>query len=199
MKDQPRTGPLDPALLAAAFEIQTAWHVLTGAACSGKTTLISMLAQHGFPIIPESARQYFDLELASGRTLAEIRADGPALQRGIAARQLALERAGQPNRTTFLDRAIPDSLTFYRVYGLDPNEILPECFHHRYARVFLLERLPFQRDQTLGPEDFATSDFLNEWLVRDYEALGYPVVRVPVVPPQERLAFILEKAAELHR
>ena len=32
---------------------------------------------------------------------------------------------------------------------------------------------------------------LNEWLARDYRALGYHVVRVPVMPPDERLAFLV--------
>ena len=38
----------------------------------------------------------------------------------------------------------------------------------------------------------ASSDFLNEWLERDYSALGYLVVKVSVLPPEERLAFILD-------
>lgn len=185
------TSELRPDLLSTSFEVQTNWHVLTGAACTGKTTLIAMLADRGFRTIPESARLYFEQEMAKGRTLEEIRADGPALQRGIAALQLKCEHGVQARDVTFLDRAIPDSLTFYRIHGMDPNEILPECFHHRYMDVFILERLPFHRDQTLGPEDDAASDFLNEWLARDYHALGYDVVRVPVMPPDERLVFVV--------
>lgn len=193
MNHQAITTQLDPDLLLMRFRVETKWHVLTGAACTGKTTLIEDLAEKGYPIIPESARQYFESELAKGRTLEELRADGASLQRGIAELQLRFEDRYPANETTFLDRAIPDSLTFYRVYGVNPNEILPECLHRRYTSVFLLDRLPFQRDNTLGPEDHATSDFLDEWLVRDYTALGYRVVRVPVLPPQERLAFVLER------
>jgi predicted ATPase len=37
--------------------------------------------------------------------------------------------------------------------------------------------------------------FLDEWHPRDYTALGYEVVRIPVIPPGERLAFILENLA----
>jgi predicted ATPase len=190
---------LDLELLATPFGVQTNWQVLTGAACTGKTTLIEMLADEGFQIVPESARQYFKEELEKGRTLEEIRADGATLQRGIAALQLRFEQEFQATRLTFLDRALPDSLTFYRACGLNPNEILPECFHRRYATVFILDRLPLHRAKTLGPEDSAASNFLNEWLERDYRALGYRVVRVPVLPPQERLVFILERVAEKGR
>jgi predicted ATPase len=190
------TVQLSPDLLSIPFRIQVNWHVLTGAACCGKTTLIEMLAEKGFDVIPESARPYFEMELANGRTLEEIRKDGASLQRGIAAMQLKFERGVQARNITFLDRAIPDSLTFFRVFGLDPNEILPECFYHRYASVFILDRLPIQRDKTLGPEDNTASDFLDEWLARDYTTLGYRVERVPVLSPQARLNFILERLAE---
>ncbi|MHC4071894.1 MAG: AAA family ATPase, partial [Planctomycetota bacterium] len=43
-----RTTELDPDLLATPFGIQTNWHVITGAPCSGKTTLIDQLADKGF-------------------------------------------------------------------------------------------------------------------------------------------------------
>jgi predicted ATPase len=187
------TTPFDPVLLSIPYRAQTRWHVLTGAACSGKTTLLNALAENGYHVIPESARFYFEREMAHGHTLEEIRRDGAALQRGIASLQLEYEREFPEDRTAFLDRAFPDSLTFFRAYGLDPNEILPECFHRRYLRIFILDRLPFHRSRTLGPEDDATSDFLDEWLERDYAALGYDVVRVPVLPPAERLPFILKR------
>lgn len=41
-------------------------------------------------------------------------------------------------------------------------------------------------------DDDALSGFLDEWHTRDYTAMGYNIVRVPVLPPEERLAFVLE-------
>jgi predicted ATPase len=170
--------------------------VITGAACTGKTTLIDQLANNGFQTVPEGARQLFETEMARGRTLDEIREDEVALQCSIADLQLRIERGVRAIDIAFLDRAYPDSLTFHRVFGLNPNELLLECYHHRYASVFILDRLPFHRSKTLGPEDDAASDFLDEWLARDYYALGYSVVRVPVLSPQNRLAFVLERISE---
>jgi predicted ATPase len=191
-----KAARLDPDLLATPFVVQTNWHVITGAACSGKTTLINQLAAHGFRTIPETARQYFEREMARGRTIDEIRENGVALQRGIFDMQLRIEHGLRAIDVAFLDRALPDSLTFHRVFGLTPHELLLECFHHRYASVFILDRLPVQRKITLGPEDEAAASFLDEWLPRDYSALGYRVVRVPVLSPQERLAFVLERLSE---
>ena len=55
-----RATELDPDLLSTPFRVQTNWHVITGASCSGKTTLIDQLADKGFQTVPEVARQYFE-------------------------------------------------------------------------------------------------------------------------------------------
>jgi predicted ATPase len=80
---------------------------------------------------------------------------------------------------------------------MDPNEILAECIHHRYSTVYILDQLPLQRNKTLGPDDDITSEFLDEWLVRDYSTLGYIMVRVPELSPQARLAFILHRISSV--
>jgi predicted ATPase len=90
---------------------------------------------------------------------------------------------------------LPDCLTFFRIFGLNPNEILAECLHHRYASVFILDLLPFQLDGARIEDDTYTI-VLDEWLARDYGSQGYHIVRVPVLSPQERLEFALERLAE---
>jgi predicted ATPase len=46
------------------------------------------------------------------------------------------ERLLQTHEVILLDRSLPDALAFYRFAGLSPDEILPDCFRHRYACVF---------------------------------------------------------------
>jgi predicted ATPase len=190
-----RATELDPDLLSTSFRVQTNWHVITGASCSGKTTLIDQLADKGIRTVPEVGRQYFERELAKGRTIEKIREDRDTFQRGILNMQLGIEGGLRATEVIFLDRALPDVLAFCRVYGLNPNEFLPACFQHRYASVFLLNRFPYRRDGVRAADD-ATANFLDEWLARDYSALGYSVVRVPVLSPEERLAFVLETLSE---
>jgi predicted ATPase len=175
------------------FKVQTNWFVITGAACTGKTTLINMLAAQGSITYPETAREFFDSEIAAGRSLDAILADGKNTQHRILQLQLALEQGIPPDQTAFLDRGIPDSIPFYRIFGMDPNQIIPDCLFFRYRAVFLLDRLPLLREKPLGPEDDASSDFINEWLYKDYHALGYDVIRVPPISPEARLTFMLEQ------
>ena len=61
-----RTTELDPDILSTPFGAQTNGHVITGAPCSGKTTLIDQLAGNGFQTVPEVARQYCESEMALG-------------------------------------------------------------------------------------------------------------------------------------
>jgi predicted ATPase len=186
---------LDADLLCTPFKVQTNWHVITGAACAGKTTTIDLLADRGYQTVPEVARQLIERELAKGRTIEEWFANGAAMTPAVADVQRRVEHRLRAADVAFLDRGLPDCLFFYRNFGLDPNDLLAGCFHHRYASVFLLDRLDLQLDGARVRDDTYTV-LLDEWLYRDYTALGYRVIRVPVLPPRERLAFILEKIAE---
>ena len=186
---------LDADLLATPFRVQTNWHVVTGAPSCGKTTLINLLADQGFQTSPEGARLYLEREIANGRTIEELRSDHVTLQCGIKDMHLEIEHGLQANDFIFLDRAVPDCLAWDRVFGLNPNEFLRECFHYRYASVFILTRLQLELDG-LRYHDDALQDFTEEWHIRDYRSLGYRIVRVPVLPPEERLAFVLEALIE---
>ena len=185
-----RTAELDADLLKTPFRIHTNWHVITGGPSCGKTTLINLLADKGFQTAPEGARLYLEREMDRGRSLEEIRSNKVDLQRQMKDMQLEIERGLQAKDPIFLDGAIPGCLAWYRYFGLDPNEFLRECFQHRYASVFILDRLPLQQDG-LRYKDAELQGFVEEWNSRDYRALGYSLTRVPVMPPEERLAFVL--------
>ena len=170
--------------------------MITGAPSSGKTTTIELLTEREFPTVPETARLYFEREIAKGRTIEEIREDGIEIEYGLIDLQLRFEHKLEIDRVAFLDRGLPDSLTFCRAAGIDPNAILSECFCHRYASIILRNQLPFQLDDVRTKDDAIAADLLDEWLERDYSALSYCIARVPVLPPADRLAFVLKEIEE---
>jgi len=189
------TTELDADLLSTPYEVQTNWHVITGSPSCGKTTLVNLLADRGLKTVAEGARLFMEQEVASGQTIEELRADIAALQCGIKDMQLEIERGLPAGDFAILDRGLPDCLAWHRVFGLDPNKFLKECFQYRYASVFILDQLQLQLNGFRFEENAITS-FLDEWHMRDYHALGYTVVRVPALPPEERLAFVLEELTE---
>ena len=183
---------LNPNLLLTPFRVQTNWQVITGAPCSGKSTLIEQLAARGLKTAPEAARQYFEREMAAtGKTIDQIRKEMVPCVHGIIDLMLKIEQELNPNQIVFLDRGYPDCLAFIRQAGMDPNLYLSDCFHYRYDTVFMLDRFPIQMDN-VRIEDDAAAKYLDQGHYCDYTALGYRVVRVPVLPPRDRLAFVLK-------
>ena len=166
--------------------------VFTGLSGSGKSTLVDQLAARRFQTAPEAARLYFEREMtATGRTIEDIRKDMVPCVNGIIDLMLKIEQDLDPNEIIFLDRGYPDALAFIRQIGLDPNLYLPDSFYFHYASVFILDRFPVQSDD-VRIEDDAAAKYLDQWHCCDYTALGYRIVRVPVLPPRDRLAFILK-------
>ena len=96
----------------------TNWYVITGGPSSGKTTTVNLLRDRGYTTTIEHARHYLDLQRIAGRTVEEVRAKQRQFQRGVLDMQLAEEAPLDPDATVFLDRAVPDSLAYYRFLGL---------------------------------------------------------------------------------
>jgi predicted ATPase len=59
----------------------------------------------------------------------------------------------------------------------------------------MLDRFAYQRDGVRAGDD-ETAAYFESWMIRDSRALGYDVVRVPVLSPKERLAYVLERLSE---
>lgn len=187
-QDCPQMG--DPAASAEAVK----WCVLTGAPCSGKSAVIQALAERGFPVLHEVARAYIDRELALGRTLRQIKADTLAFERHILLEKLRLENDLPPHQLTFLDRAVPDSIVYFRLEGLDPAEPLLLSRQRRYARIFLFQRLSFEKDRVRS-ENHAVAARLESMLAGTYAQLGYGVIHVPVMSIAERTEYVLRHAS----
>jgi len=96
------------------------------------------------------------------------------------------------NKIVFFDRAIPDSLAYYQICGLDSNEILKFCRKKKYRKIFLFKQLPFDRDYA-RVEDGKTIKKLNKLLKESYKNLGYEVIEIPAMSVEERLKKILSE------
>jgi predicted ATPase len=143
----------------------------------------------------EHARHYIDLQRITGRSTAEVRARQSEFQRAVVDMQIEQERSLDPQQTVFLDRALPDSLAYYRFLGLAPGTaLLGALAGARYATVFLLDLLPLASDYA-RTEDPAAQRRIHDLLGLVYQELGFPVVTVPALAPDARVDFILERAS----
>jgi predicted ATPase len=171
--------------------VATNWFVVTGAPCSGKTTVIHELERRGYSVVHEAARAYIEANLAAGLSLARIRGDVLAFERRLLEEKAAIERKLGARDTLFLDRAVPDSIAYFRLSGFDPSEPIALSGERRYKKIFLLDRLPARKD-AVRKEDDGTASSIETLLIHCYRDLGYPLIRIPVSSVAGRADLILE-------
>ncbi len=168
------------------------WYVITGSSSSGKTTLVAGLAAKGHHVVYETARVYIDQEMAKGRTITDIRSDEQAFQKKALEMKIEIEKNLPKNEIVFLDRAIPDTIAYDRLYKYPQNPLLTEALKTcSYKKVFLLEQLAYVVDYA-RIETKKQQDQLHHYLKEAYQELGFQIVTVPVLPPEERMQFILD-------
>ena len=170
---------------------QRNWYVITGGPSSGKSTVIQLLKDLGYKTTHEVARHYIDLQRINGRSIDEIRANQRQFQHKVLNLQIDLERRLDPQELIFLDRGLPDELAYYQYFNLPPDEKLVEYLKTAtYKKVFIMDLLPLDKDYA-RTEDTEAQKALHQLIIDSYKARNEPIVMVPVLPPKERVAFIL--------
>ena len=170
----------------------TNWFVITGGPSTGKTTVINLLTERGYKTTIEHERHYIDTMKEEGRTVEEIRANKRKFQLGVLDMQIEQEAELSPSETVFLDRAIPDAMAYYRFLKLEYDKILLDAMKEvAYKKIFILDRLPFVNDYA-RTEDEQAQKLIHQLIIEVYQSLGFPVVFVPVISPDEKVEFILK-------
>lgn len=171
--------------------IQTNWYVITGGPSTGKTTIIDLLQKSGYNTTIEHARHYIDTMRDEGNSVEEIRRNKRKFQLGVLDMQIAQEASLNKDDIVFLDRAIPDALAYYRFLQLDYDENLIEAIKEvSYKKIFILDRLPFTQDYA-RTENENDQQVIHQLIIDVYHDLGFPIVFVPVLPPLERVQYLL--------
>jgi predicted ATPase len=166
------------------------WYVITGAPSSGKTTIINSLAKMGYHTIPEVARTVIDEEMKKGKKIEEIRKNEIEFQRKVLEIKIKIEKELSRDKIVFFDRGIPDSIAYLQICGLNPEEVLKFCIEKNYRKIFILEKLQFEKDYA-RVEDDETVDKLQVLLRKAYLDLEYEIIDVPIMPIGKRLKIIL--------
>ncbi len=167
------------------------WYVITGAPSSGKTSVICKLERLGYRVVHETARAFIDQELKKGKTIEQIKVDELAFERHILYKKIKIEESLLKKEIIFLDRAVPDSIAYFKSAELNPDEPVKKSKLVRYKKIFLFERLEFEKDRVRSEDEVKTAE-LELLLEKAYQMLGYNIVYVPVLSIQKRTDFILE-------
>ncbi len=170
--------------------IETRWAVITGPPSSGKTTLLSLLSKRDVATSADSTRQLIAEVVASGRDAEEFRFADDFQPRVLDA-MLTAETALDPATVTALEYALPCNIAFHRTEWLDLTPGLAEAStRFRYAHVFICDPVGWATDAE-RVEDEIYQQRVHRNMLDVYNELGYEPIRVPAVPPEERLDMIL--------
>jgi predicted ATPase len=146
----------------------------------------------GYKTTIEDARHYLDLQRAHGRSVEEVQKHQRAFQLHVLKMQIAQEKQLSPDETVFLDRAIPDARAYYRFLGITEDRLLTQAMKNlRYKKVFILDPLPLVQDYARH-EDGPAQREIQRLLLEVYSELPFPIVKVPILPPHERVRFVLD-------
>ncbi len=169
------------------------WYVLTGGPSTGKSTVLSRLASAGYTIFEEAARLYIDEQIATGRTLSDIRGNEREFQEKIFDIKSVTEQNHDESVVSIFERGIPDSVAYYQYYGWRvPEKMKKLVGEAAYRKVFLLDPLKIFTKDYARTEDKQFTEDLDELLYSAYADLGIEVVRVPLVPVSQRVKLIIE-------
>lgn len=175
--------------------------VITGGPGSGKTSLIEALAVLGHSVEPEAGRAIIRRQQAiEGQAL-------PWRDRALFAELMldrdleAHARSAVTAQMVFHDRGVPDVIGYLKLCGLPiPAHLDRAACDLRYHRqVFIAPVWPeifapdAERRQDL---DEARRTF--EAMAATYPAYGYELIELPRVSLEARVAFILEKTADMN-
>ena len=168
-------------------------YVITGAPCTGKSTLLKFLQSKNFNTFPEAARKIIKQELA-------INSPKVPWINNLGFSQLVFnQQISDYNKAkigvNFYDRAIPDVIAYFQYYRqIDLiKQFEPFAEQHNYhSSVFILppwEEIYFA--DTERKESYQEALMIHNNLLKTYKSLNYKITLVPFGSIEERFNFIL--------
>lgn len=168
--------------------------VITGGPSVGKTTVINLLAERGFSVVQEFATQI----IKEGKHLPWV--DRVRFQSEVLKRQMNAE-AGllEFDKTVFLDRGLFDGEAYYIYDKLPVPPIFSNLDASHYTVAFLMEPLPFFDANDVRRENLEFTLEISRILESCYTSRNVKVIRVPALPPVERVDFVIKQVQDIKR
>jgi predicted ATPase len=160
-------------------------YVLTGGPSVGKTTVLTLLDAKGYEIIPEAAH----IIITEGKN--ETKNNVKVFQQRIAEKQIELENKPTSNEI-FLDRSLVDGYAYCKHAGVEVSNLIMEQSRGRYDKVFILESLNLYEYDGVRTRNLEFAKEIHEYIRDAYKHFGYEPISVPVLPPEERVEYILK-------
>jgi predicted ATPase len=168
-------------------------YIISGAAGTGKTSLINEIENQNILIIPEASRQIIIEEQKHKR-------DGMPWANLERFTELVVQKSmfflQNHQEAIFCDRSMIDSIAYLIHQGKSiPVELATfpfEEYYHNQVFFALPWREIYQTDQQ-RPEPFEYHLSLSKVLIETYQTYGFDLIKIPFGTVQDRLNFVFEK------
>lgn len=163
--------------------------VLSGTACTGKSSVAKELKALGHNIIDEPARTLIKLFRETDESKLPWN-NRPAFQLEV---EQQCYNDFMNNEHGYFDRSLVDEIGYRNHYNIEVGEALHKrAMECRYDKVFFFPpwREIYVKDEE-RVEDFELAEQISKSLYAGYITCGYDVIMVPKISIPERLEFIL--------
>ncbi len=169
--------------------------IITGAPCTGKTTILKNLAEMGYSTFDEVAREVIKQELQNGSdVLPWLNLD--AFSRAVLPFQIKNHEKAVEG-LNFYDRGIPDIAAYLQKSNQAIFEELQKAMNeHRYHEKVLITppwKEIYENDNE-RKESFEQAMEIHDYLVKVYTENNYQLIEIPKMNLEERLRFVLATA-----
>lgn len=171
-------------------------YVITGGPCTGKTTTVEGLSRKGYNVVEESARLVIASEQKKLADNPSYRAVFPwtdisMFQRIVTEEQHRREQQAKAT-PVFFDRGMIDNLAYIKVFGGKLDEVTAKIISKAsYSKIFILDPVSYKQDE-VRKEDPELARKLHSAIHEVYAEKNFNVLKVPLLPVNERIDFILQ-------
>ena len=167
--------------------------VLTGGPGTGKSSVIDLLSEKGFNIIPEPARTLIEFYQKNSPHLHPKLSKENRLLFQQAIEDITIQNFHN-NKKGFFDRSILDEIGYRKRYEIEINKALDYAAKtYRYDKVFIF---PFWKEiykiDDVRHETSEEAELIGKFLHITYVNYGYSPIIVPKMDVENRVDFILK-------
>lgn len=174
--------------------IQNPYYIITGAPCTGKTTILEELKSRGYTCHSEIARKVIRENLDSGLEVFPWN-QMQLFSDMVMDRMVELAKEFAPNELCFLDRSMVDLIGYMDFANkTPPDRYATEAKKIGYAnKVFFLPVWEdiYTKDEE-RKESFDEAKAIGSALRKAYENIGFEIVDVPKGDVKSRVDFMME-------
>jgi predicted ATPase len=174
-------------------------YAISGGPGFGKTTIANLLIQRGLVVCDENARKWMD----SYPGLSGFSDIGfpPNFETEMANLRIAFLNSVPHDVIAFSDRGLPDQIAYSWYKKKTPSLFIEEqVLKYRYAKVVFIVP-PWKQIYTMDhvrKESFSQAVEIHDYILEAYLKYGYETVNLPLLPPDQRVDFILNYISHLN-